>query len=69
MWDQWKIIVEIDGAQHAGPLQRWDDVERDNKLSMDGYRTLRFPAWRVRNDSEDVAREILKALRRQGYPG
>lgn len=68
-WDQWKIIVEIDGAQHADPLQRWDDMERDNGLEIGGYHTLRFPAWLVRNDPEHVAREILSALRRNGYRG
>lgn len=67
LWDEWKIIVEIDGVQHAEPLQRWDDMERDNGLNLDGYRTLRFPAWLVRQDSEYVAREILKALRGEGY--
>lgn len=66
MWDRWKIIVEIDGAQHADPLQRWDDMKRDNGLNRE-YRTLRFPAWLVRNDPKYVAREILKALRDAGY--
>lgn len=69
MWDEWKIIVEIDGAQHADPLQRWEDMERDNGLEIGGYHTLRFPAWLVRNDPEHVAREILSALRRNGYRG
>jgi len=69
LWDEWKIAVEIDGAQHADPLQRWDDMERDNGLNIDGYRTLRFPAWRVRQDPTSVAREILKALREAGYRG
>jgi Protein of unknown function (DUF559) len=47
MWDEWKVVVEIDGAQHDEPLQRWDDMERDNDLNLDDYRTLRFPSWRV----------------------
>jgi hypothetical protein len=68
MWDEWKVVVEIDGAQHDEPLQRWDDMERDNDLSIDGYRTLRFPAWLVRRDPEYVARQILTALRKAGYP-
>jgi very-short-patch-repair endonuclease len=69
MWDEWKIIVEIDGAQHTDPLQRWDDMERDNGLEIGGYLTLRFPSWLVRNDPEYVAREIRGALRRNGYRG
>jgi very-short-patch-repair endonuclease len=69
MWDEWKVVVEIDGAQHADPLQRWDDMERDNGLNLDGYRPLRFPAWLVRQNPEYVAGEILKALRQAGYRG
>ena len=65
VWDDAKIVVEIDGAQHTeDPLQRWDDMERDLDLTLDGYRTLRFPAWLVRNNPEYVARRILEALRR-----
>ena len=63
-------MVEIDGAQHAAdPLQRWDDMERDIDLSLDGYQTLRFPAWLIRANPERVARKILEALRRAGYRG
>ena len=64
LWDEYMVAVEIDGAQHTeDPLQRWDDMERDNDLNVDGYRTLRFPAWLVRQHPDLVAREILRALR------
>lgn len=70
MWDAYKIVVEIDGAQHTeDPLQRWDDMERDIDLGLDGYQTLRFPAWLVRTNPGHVARKILEALRRAGYRG
>jgi very-short-patch-repair endonuclease len=69
LWDGYKVAVEIDGAQHSeDPLQRWDDMERDNDLNVDGYRTLRFPAWLVRQNPELVAREIRRALRTAGCP-
>lgn len=70
MWDEYKIVVEIDGAQHTeDPLQRWDDMERDIDLGLDGYLTLRFPAWLVRTNPGKVARRILEALRIAGYRG
>lgn len=70
MWDAYKVVVEIDGAQHTeDPLQRWDDMERDIDLGLDGYQTLRFPAWLVRTNPGHVARKILEALRRAGYRG
>jgi Protein of unknown function (DUF559) len=69
-WDECKIAVEIDGAQHTeDPLQRWDDMERDIDLMLDGYRTLRFPAWLVRKNPGYVARRILEALGNVGYRG
>ena len=69
LWDEYMVAVEIDGAQHTeDPLQRWDDVERDNDLNVDGYRTLRFPGWLVRQHPDLVAREILRALRKAGVP-
>jgi very-short-patch-repair endonuclease len=53
MWDDYKIVVETDGAQHTtDPLQRWDDMERDIELGLDGYQTLRFPpGWSGQNPS------------------
>jgi very-short-patch-repair endonuclease len=69
-WDEYKLAVEIDGAQHIeDPLQRWDDMERDIDFAADGYRTLRFPAWLVRHDPERVARTIRRALQSAGYRG
>jgi Protein of unknown function (DUF559) len=69
-WDECKIAVEIDGAQHTeDPLQRWDDMERDIDLMLDGYRTMRFPAWLVRKNPGYVARRILEALANAGYRG
>ena len=69
-WDDCKIAVEIDGAQHTeDPLQRWDDMERDIGLMLNGYRTLRFPGWLVRDDPEYVAGRILEVLRTARQPG
>ena len=68
-WDDRKVAVEIDGAHHTeDPLQRWDDMERDIDLMLDGYQTLRFPAWLVRRNPEYVACRILEALRRNAPP-
>lgn len=69
LFEEWKVAVEIDGAQHTEPIEQWDDMDRDNNLNIDGYRVLRFPAWLVRGNPELVAREVLQALRKAGYPG
>lgn len=62
VWEEQKVLVEIDGAQHIEPLEQWDDMERDNDFNADGYRVLRFPAWLIRRDPEYVARKVLEAL-------
>ena len=69
IFDDYKVAIEIDGAQHMEPLDQWDDMERDNDLNIDGYLVLRFPAWLIRRNPEYVAKKILKALRRGGYRG
>lgn len=70
MWDEYKVVAEIDGSQHTeDPFQRWDDMARDIDLSLDGYLTLRFPAWLVRRDPGYVAQRVLESLRRAGYRG
>ena len=69
LFDEWKVAVEIDGAQHITPLEQWDDMARDNDLNADGCRVLRFPGWLVRQKPEIVARTILQVLRANGYPG
>ena len=56
--------------QHAREVmsRRIQPKQRDIDLMLDGYRTLRFPAWLVRKNPEYVARRILEALRRNAPP-
>jgi hypothetical protein len=69
VWDQYKVAVEVDGSQHIeDPLQRWDDMERDIDLQIDGYRVLRIPAWLIRTRPDFVARKIREALLSAGAP-
>jgi len=41
----------------------WADMQRDNALTVDGYRVLRFPAFAVRDSPKAVAGQIATALR------
>jgi very-short-patch-repair endonuclease len=68
-WENWKVVAEIDGAQHEEPLQRWDDMDRDIDLQVNGgYIVLRIPAWVVRRHPAHVAHRIREALRKHGCP-
>jgi Protein of unknown function (DUF559) len=68
-WEDWKVVVEVDGAQHEEPLQRWDDMDRDIDLQVNGgYIVLRIPAWVVHRSPGPIARCIADALRKRGCP-
>jgi hypothetical protein len=62
VWEEAKVVVEIDGAQHMDAQQYWDDMSRDNDLQIGGYLVLRFPSWLVRHHPEYVADRIRRAI-------
>ncbi len=37
-----KVVIELDGGQHAEPTKKQYDGERDNWLKKEGYSVLRF---------------------------
>jgi len=65
-WEHARLVVEIDGRWHMEIRAWWADMQRDNELTVDGYRVLRFPAFVVRDTPELVAMLIARALNRAG---
>jgi hypothetical protein len=65
VWENAKVVVEVDGRQHMDTQQYWDDMNRDNDLQIDGYLVLRFPSWLIRHHPGYVAERIQEALRRK----
>src|SRR6185503_2101218 len=63
VWRTARLVVEVDGRHHMDAAQYWADMDRDNDLTVDGYRVLRFPAFLVRYHPGYVARKIRTALR------
>ncbi len=68
-FDEWKLVVEIDGAHHMNVGQMWDDTRRQNDLELAGYVVLRYPAFVVRQNPETVLAEIRQALTAAGWSG
>ncbi len=64
VWQDARLIVEVDGSWHMDAAAWWADLERDNDFTVSGYRVLRFPAFAVRERPELVARQIRAALAR-----
>lgn len=57
-----RVVAEVDGALHLLPAQYWDDMARDNDLTLDGDIVLRFPAFVFRVHPARVAAQVARAL-------
>ncbi len=57
-----RVIVEIDGIQHASPEGASKDAARDAKLTWLGFKVLRFTNSDVSETLDGVMLEILAAL-------
>lgn len=63
LWPKQRLIVEIDGAGwHLSALSWQADLHRQNQLHNAGYRILRFPVRRLKEDAAGVIAEIRAAL-------
>jgi hypothetical protein len=56
------LAVEVDGAVHLEPLTWWDDMDRQNELTIAGEVTLRFSSMMIRLAPEAVV-ESLRRIR------
>ena len=59
VWETARLVVEVDGRHHMDAAQYWADMDRDNDLTVDGYRVLRFPAFLVRCHPGYVAGRLV----------
>jgi very-short-patch-repair endonuclease len=57
-----KLVVELDGAQHALEERLEKDAERDRWLAAEGYRVLRFWNNEVREELDSVLDTIYAAV-------
>jgi hypothetical protein len=62
-FDDYNIVVEIDGSHHMDPRLWWEDMRRQNDVWIAGQTILRFPAWVIRAEPEQVADQIRRAMR------
>ena len=55
-FDDYQLVVEVDGQQHMEALPWWEDMMRNNELVVDDHKTLlRFAGFALRHQSELVA--------------
>jgi very-short-patch-repair endonuclease len=56
-----KLIVEIDGGQHAFARQSAADAERTRWLEAQGYKVIRFWTNEIMNELDAVCAAIIAA--------
>lgn len=66
-WKRWKLVVEIDGIQHAWAENVVSDALRQNALSVSGDTVLRLPVLGLRLQPEDFLDQIEAALIAGGW--
>src|SRR4051812_10813038 len=62
VWRRLRVIVEVDGSQHAAPLDRRTDRARDATLEGEGWTVIRVTRWELVNEPEKVVARIRTAL-------
>lgn len=66
-WKPWRVVAEIDGAQHEEAGNRVDDALRDNEQVIDGKVVLRIPVLGLRLDQAAFLDQVERLLRGRGW--
>jgi very-short-patch-repair endonuclease len=66
-FDDWRLHVEIDGGQHMEVRSWYADMRQHNEIVIAGERLLRFPAWMIRHQPDEVAVQVEAALLAAGW--
>ena len=68
-WEPYRLMVEVDGAQHLDVAQQEVDLRKAADAVAEGWRLLRFTSWSVRHDRDRVGDVLERALLSGGWPG
>jgi very-short-patch-repair endonuclease len=67
-WEEWGVVVEIDGIQHTWASNVVGDALRQNRITLDSDVVLRLPLLGLRVAADDFFDQIIEALRSAGCP-
>ncbi len=67
-WDEWGVVVEIDGIQHGWVQNAVPDALRQNQVTLADDLVLRLPLLGLRVAADDFFAQIIEALRSRGCP-
>jgi very-short-patch-repair endonuclease len=66
-WSRWRVVVEVDGIQHAWAANLVGDALRHNRLAIDGDTVLRLPVLGLRAQPDEFFAQIGQALAAAGW--
>ena len=66
-WDEWGVVVEIDGIHHAWAENVVGDALRQNSVSISSATVLRLPLLGLRTQPDAFFDQIADALSAAGW--
>lgn len=67
-WEEWGVVVEIDGIHHSWAPNVVGDALRQNEISLESDVVLRLPLLGLRVAADEFFAQIARALRERGCP-
>jgi very-short-patch-repair endonuclease len=67
IWEQWGVVVEVDGIHHSWAQQVVGDALRQNAITLSNARVLRLPLLGLRVDPDSFFAQIEAALVAAGW--
>ncbi|UUZ60263.1 DUF559 domain-containing protein [Nocardioides sp. B-3] len=67
-WEEWGVVVEIDGIQHGWVQNAVSDALRQNDVTLTDALVLRLPLLGLRVAADDFFDQITQALQARGCP-
>lgn len=68
-WEEWGVVVEVDGIHHAWAQNVVGDALRHNHLALQGDVVLRLPLLGLRVAPDDFFDQVAQALLARGWRG
>ena len=69
VWEEWGLVVEVDGIHHALAQEVVADALRHNDVTLGNLTVLRLPVLGLRVAADDFFDQIERALVEDGLPG
>ena len=57
-----KLVIELDGSQHYEKENGKSDFVRDSKLKSEDIKVLRYTNLQIKNEFENVCKDILRNM-------